>query len=152
MVRLGRTRWLRILMGQYSDVPVEHVMAPRNRGVMENPDLTGHAGAPAHGASLILFLKVCDDRVIAAKYQTHGCGPTIASRSMLTEPIVGRTIAECREPTADDPIAAPDGVPPEKLHRPALAIAALKDALRERRPPTGSETGYLSADDADGRR
>jgi nitrogen fixation NifU-like protein len=98
---------------------------------MEDADLTGHAGTPGRGAFLILFLKVQDDRIAAAKYQTYGCGPTIAAGSMLTELIVGRTIAECCELTTDDLIAALDGVPPDKLHCPALAIAALQDALRK---------------------
>ena len=114
-------------MARFSETLTEHVMAPRNAGVMEDPDLTGHAGTPGRGAFLILFLKVQDDRIAAAKYQTYGCGPTIAAGSMLTELIVGRTIAECRELTTDDLIAALDGVPPDKLHCPALAIGALQD-------------------------
>jgi nitrogen fixation NifU-like protein len=118
-------------MGKYSETLMEHVMAPRNGGVMEAPDLTGHAGAPGRGAFLILFLKLQDDRIAVAKYHTHGCGPTIASGSILTELIVGRTIAECQELTTEDLIAALDGVPPDKLHCPALAIAALRDALRK---------------------
>jgi nitrogen fixation NifU-like protein len=104
-------------------------MAPRNGGVMENPDLTGHSGTPGRGAFLVLFLKLDGDRIAAARYHTYGCGPTIASGSMLTELIVGRTVAECRELTVDDLIAALDGVPPDKLHCPALAITALRDAL-----------------------
>ncbi len=78
-----------------------------------------------------MFLKVVDGRIAAATFQTYGCGPTIASGSMLTELIVGRTIAECRKLTTDDLIAALDGVPPDKLHCPALAIGALQDALRK---------------------
>ncbi len=116
-------------MGKYSDTLMDHVMAPRNGGVMENPDLTGHAGAPGRGAFMILFLKVEDDRIAAAKYHTVGCGPTIACGSMLTELIAGRTIAECRELTEERLIEALDGVPPDKLHCPALAVAALEDAL-----------------------
>ena len=116
-------------MAKYSETLTEHVMAPRNGGVMDAPDLTGHAGAPGRGAFLILFLKVRDGRIAAAKYHTIGCGPTIASGSMLTEMIVGRTIAECRELTVEDLIEALDGVPPDKLHCPALAIGALQDAL-----------------------
>ncbi len=104
-------------------------MAPRNSGVMDAPDLTGYAGAPGRGAFLILFLKVRERRIAAAKYQTYGCGPTIASGSVLTEMIVGRTIAECRELTVEDLVEALDGVPPDKLHCPALAIGALRDAL-----------------------
>jgi NifU-like protein involved in Fe-S cluster formation len=119
----------RTLMAWYSETLTDHVMAPRNGGVMGDPDLTGHAGAPGRGAFLILFLKVRDERIAAAKYHTHGCGPTIASGSMLTELIVGRTIAECRTLTTGDLIAALDGVPPDRLHCPALAIAALQDAL-----------------------
>jgi nitrogen fixation NifU-like protein len=116
-------------VSKYSETLTEHVMAPRNAGVMENPDLTGHAGAPGRGAFLILFLKLDGDRVAAARYHTYGCGPTIASGSMLTELIAGRTLAECRQLTTNDLIAALDGVPPDKLHCPALAIAALNDAL-----------------------
>ena len=116
-------------MGKYSETLMEHVLAPRNTGAMEDPDLTGHAGAPGRGPFLILFLKLDHDRIAAAKYHTYGCGPTIASGSMLTELIVGRTIAECGDLTTEDLIEALDGVPPDKLHGPALAVAALHDAL-----------------------
>jgi nitrogen fixation NifU-like protein len=78
---------------------------------------------------MILYLKVRSDRITAAKYHTLGCGPTIASGSMLTEMITGKSLAECRELEVEDLIEALDGVPPDKVHCPALAIAALKDAL-----------------------
>ena len=78
---------------------------------------------------MILYLEVEDGRIAAAKYHTVGCGPTIACGSMLSEMVVGRSIAECRELTAEDLIEALDGVPPDKLHCPALAIGALRDAL-----------------------
>ena len=96
---------------------------------MEAPDLTGVAGTLGSGAFLVLYLKVEESRIAAAKYQTYGCGPTIAAGSILTEMIVGRTIEECRELTVDQLIEALDGIPPDKLHCPALAIAALRDAL-----------------------
>jgi nitrogen fixation NifU-like protein len=114
----------------------DHVMAPRNVGAMENPDLTGHAGAPGRGAFLILYLRLREGHIADAKYHTYGCGPTIAAGSMLTEMITGRSIAECRELTVDDLIAALDGVPPDKLHCPGLAIAALRDALGRLDPMT----------------
>ena len=116
-------------MGKYSETLTEHVSAPRNGGTIENPDLTGHAGTPGRGAFMILYLRIEDQRITAAKYHTVGCGPTIASGSMLTEMIVGKSIAECRELTVENLIEALDGVPPDKLHCPALAIGALKDAL-----------------------
>jgi NifU-like protein involved in Fe-S cluster formation len=116
-------------MAKYSETLTEHVMAPRNGGVIEDADLTGHAGAPGRGAFMILYLKLDDERIAAARYHTVGCGPTIASGSILTEIIQGRTIQECRKLTAQDLIDALDGVPTDKLHCPALAIGALKDAL-----------------------
>jgi nitrogen fixation protein NifU and related proteins len=121
-------------MGRYSDTLVEHVLAPRNGGVMANPDLTGHAGSPGRGAFMILFLCVQDGRIAAAKYHTIGCGPTIASGSMLTELVVGRTMTECAVLTTEKLIEALDGVPPDKLHCPALAIGALRDALSKWSP------------------
>jgi nitrogen fixation NifU-like protein len=116
-------------MGKYSETMMDHVLSPRNGGVMVNPDLTGHAGTPGRGAFMILFLRIEDERIAAAKYHTVGCGPTIACGSMLSELVVGRTIADCGELTADHLIDALDGVPPDKLHCPAMAIAALRDAL-----------------------
>ena len=121
-------------MGKYSETRMDHVLSPRNGGVMENPDLTGHAGTPGRGAFLILFLSVAEGRIAAAKYHTVGCGPTIACGSMLSELVVGRSIEDCRELTAEDSIEALDGVPPDKLHCPAMAIAALRDALSHWEP------------------
>ena len=83
---------------------------------------------------MILYLKVQVDRITAAKYHTIGCGPTIASGSMLTELIIGKSTSECRELTVENLIeAALDGMPPDKLHCPALAIGAMKDAWQNGR-------------------
>jgi nitrogen fixation protein NifU and related proteins len=87
-------------MGKYSETLTDHVMDPRNGGAIENPDLTGHAGAPGRGAFMILYMKVQDQRITAA-YHTVGCGPTIAFGSMLTKMIAGRSIGECRELTLE---------------------------------------------------
>jgi nitrogen fixation protein NifU and related proteins len=119
-------------MGKYSETMMDHVLSPRNGGATEHPDLTGHAGTPGRGAFLILFLKVEEGRIAAAKYHTVGCGPTIACGSMLSELVLGRSIAECRGLTTEDLIEALDGVPPDKLHCPALVIGALRDALSHR--------------------
>jgi nitrogen fixation NifU-like protein len=87
---------------------------------MEHPDLTGTAGTPGNGPFMVVYISVRNGTVVAAKFQTYGCGPTIASGSMLTEMIIGRTIDECRELTAEELIEALDGVPPDKLHGSAL--------------------------------
>jgi NifU-like protein involved in Fe-S cluster formation len=76
---------------------MEHVLSPRNGGVMEHADLTGHAGTPGRGAFLILFLGIADGRIAAAKYHTVGCGPSIARASMLSEQSLGHSIGERRE-------------------------------------------------------
>ena len=116
-------------MSRFSEIMMDHVLSPRNGGVLEHPELTGHAGTPGRGAFLILFLRVADGRITEAKYHTVGCGPTIACGSMLSELVLGRSIAECRELTSEDLIEALDGVPPDKLHWLAIAIAAMRDAL-----------------------
>ena len=110
---------------------MDHFAAPRNSGAFESPDATGHAGSPGRGPFLILYLRMKGNQVQAAKFQTYGCGPTIACGSVLTEMITGRSVADCLQLTAQSLIDALDGVPPDKLHSPALAIAALRDALKE---------------------
>ncbi len=82
------------------------------------------------GPFLILYLRIHDDRVTHAKFQTYGCGSTIASGSMLTELIIGRTLADCMTLTIETLIESLDGVPAEKRHSPAMAIAALRNALK----------------------
>ena len=84
----------------------------------------GPRGDAGPGSFLVLFLRVEDGRIAAAKYQTVGCGPTIACGSMLSELVVGRTIEACGELPRNILIEALDGVPPDKLHCPAMAIAA----------------------------
>jgi nitrogen fixation NifU-like protein len=87
---------------------------------MDHPDLTGLAGKPGNGPFMVLSLREQEGCITAARFQSYGCGPTIASGSMLTEMIIGRTIEECAKPTAEELIEALDGVPPDKLHGPAL--------------------------------
>ncbi len=102
-------------MGKYSETMMDHVLSPRNGGVMENPTLTGHAGTPGRGAFMILCLDVDCDQIRSANYYTVGCGPTIACGSTLSELLVGGCIEDCRELTAEDVIEALDGVPLDKL-------------------------------------
>jgi hypothetical protein len=78
------------IMGKYSETIMDHVLSPRNGGVIENPDLTGDSGTPGRGAFLILFLRVEEGRISAAKYHTVGCGPTIACGSVFSELVLGR--------------------------------------------------------------
>ena len=100
---------------------------------MEHPDRTGLAGTPGNGPFLVLYLKIQDGGIAAAKFQTYGCGPMIACGSILTEMILGKTREECLRLTPEDLIEAlDDGIPFDKLHCPVLAIEALQSALKER--------------------
>jgi nitrogen fixation NifU-like protein len=116
----------------YSETLMDHFSSPRNQGLMPDPDRVGRAGSPGRGPFLILYLRLGGGRVSEARFQTYGCGATIASGSALTEAITGREVGECLRLTAQDLIDALDGMPPTKLHAPELAIVALRDALAPR--------------------
>ena len=77
---------------------MDHVLSPRNGGVMENPRLTGRAGAPGRGAFLVLYLGVENGRISRAKFHTVGCGPTIACGSMLSELVGARKGSGTKKP------------------------------------------------------
>jgi nitrogen fixation protein NifU and related proteins len=117
-------------MGKYSDTLMDHFRAPRNSGALELPDVTGHSGTPGCGPFFIRYLRIVEGKITASKFQTYGCGPTIACGSMLTETIIGRSLEDCSRLTIEALIERLDGVPAEKMHSPALAIAALRDALK----------------------
>lgn len=116
-------------MGRFSDIVMDHFQSPRNLGRLDSPDFVGLAGAPGQSGYLVLHLKVKGDRISAARFQCHNCGATIATGSMLTELILGRTLAECRELTSAELIEALDGLPSDKRHCAGLAIHALHQAL-----------------------
>jgi len=121
-------------MGKYSDTLMDHFSSPRNSGPMETPDAVGHAGTPGRGPFLILYLRLDGETIADARFQTYGCGATIACGSMLTELIKRRAIPDCLALTTEDLINALDGIPADKLHSPALAIGALRNALKDRSP------------------
>jgi nitrogen fixation protein NifU and related proteins len=119
-------------MGQLSEILMDHFNAPRNSGRMEIPDRVGIAGTPGRRPYVALYLRLAGDVISEARFQTHGCGVSIACGSMLTEMIIGRAADECLELTPERLSEALDGVPGTKLHCPALAVAALKNALNDR--------------------
>lgn len=116
-------------MSRFSDILMDHFNHPRNQGRLESPDRVGVAGTPGHGPFMVLMLRVQSETVTQAKCETHGCGVTIASGSMLTEIIANRSLDECRTITAEQLTQALGGVPVDKAHGPALAVAALQNAL-----------------------
>ena len=117
--------------GSYNQVVMEHLKHPRNMGEMESPDGVGEAQNPICGDTMRLFIKVETDRITDAKFLTFGCGAAIASSSMTTEMIKGKTIEEILK-ISDLMIAeALGGLPPTKVHCSVLAEKAILAAVSD---------------------
>jgi nitrogen fixation NifU-like protein len=116
----------------YSDAVLDHYENPRNVGVMDKDDPsvgTGMVGAPACGDVMRLQIKVSDEGVIEeAKFKTYGCGSAIASSSLLTEWVKGKTLDEAAA-IKNSEIAEELALPPVKIHCSVLAESAVKSAI-----------------------
>lgn len=118
----------------YSDQVMDHYQNPRNVGKMDDEDQsvgTGMVGAPACGDVMRLQIKVNDQGVIEdAKFKTYGCGSAIASSSLLTEWVKGRTLEDAAQIKNTD-IAEELALPPVKIHCSVLAEDAIKAAIND---------------------
>lgn len=115
--------------GLYSDKVMEHFRNPHNVGEMENPDGIGHVGNPVCGDIMELYIKVNDNVITDAKFKTFGCGAAIATSSMVTDLVKGKTIEEALKISNKAVVEALDGLPPVKVHCSVLAEDALKSAI-----------------------
>jgi len=115
----------------YSEKVMEHFRNPRNVGEMENPDGVGRVGNPVCGDIMELYIKVKDGIIADAKFKTFGCGAAIATSSMVTEMVKGKSIEEALKISNRTVAEALDGLPPVKMHCSVLAEEALKSAIED---------------------
>jgi len=117
----------------YSEKVMDHFRNPRNVGVMENPSGVGKVGNPVCGDVMELFIKVENDIITDAKFRTFGCGAAIATSSMVTELVKGKSLEEALKISNKAVAEALGGLPPIKMHCSVLAEEALKAAIDDYR-------------------
>jgi nitrogen fixation NifU-like protein len=119
---------------RYSATLVEHFLNPRNAGLMRDPDGTGEETFDGCGDLARVFLRVRQGRATEVRFQSYGCGPTIAAARAASELIAGRTVEELVSLKADEVERAVDGLPDDRKHAAAVVAGAVRaaalDALR----------------------
>jgi nitrogen fixation NifU-like protein len=119
--------------GLYSEKVMDHFQNPRNVGEIADADGVGEIGNPVCGDIMKLYIKVKDNRIADAKFKTFGCGAAIATSSMVTELVKGKTLEEAEKISRDTVAQALDGLPPVKMHCSNLAADALQKAIEDYR-------------------
>lgn len=115
----------------YSEKVMDHFMNPRNVGELENANAIGQVGNPTCGDIMKIYLDIKDDVIEDVRFKTFGCGAAIATSSMATEMIKGKTIDDALQLTNKAVMDALDGLPPIKVHCSVLAEQAVKAALSD---------------------
>lgn len=116
---------------EYSEKVMDHFMNPRNVGVIEDADGVGRTGNPVCGDLMEMSIKIDHDVITDIKFRTFGCGAAIATSSMATELIKGKTIDDALEISNRAIAEALDGLPPIKMHCSVLAADALRATLAD---------------------
>lgn len=117
----------------YSQKVIEHFQNPQNVGDIEGADGVGTVGNPSCGDIMKMYIKVEDGVITDIKFKTFGCGAAIATSSITTEMVKGKTIEEAERLTRNDVADALGGLPPIKMHCSNLATDALKAAIEDYR-------------------
>ena len=118
-------------MALYTETVMDHFMNPRNVGEIPDADGVGEVGNAKCGDIMKMYLKIKDDKIEDVKFETFGCGSAIASSSMATEMIKGKTLEEATAVTNKQVVEALGGLPAHKLHCSVLAEQAVKAALSD---------------------
>ena len=127
----------------YNDTVMDHFLNPRNMGDVSEAEGIGEVGAAACGDIMKISLRIRDGKIEDARFKTFGCGSAIASSSMATELIKGRTLEEAKNFSNQEVVDALGGLPPVKIHCSVLAEEALKAAIDDYE--TKVKTGVLPA-------
>lgn len=117
----------------YSQKVMENFANPQNVGAIENADGVGTVGNPSCGDIMKMYLKIDNDVITDAKFQTFGCAAAIASSSMATQLIKGKTVDEALKLTNKQVVEALEGLPPKKIHCSVLAEEAIRLAIEDYR-------------------
>ena len=115
----------------YSEKVMDHFKNPRNVGEIEDADGVGEVGNPVCGDIMKMYLKIENDVIVDCKFKTFGCGSAIATSSMATELIKGKTVQEALELSNKAVVEALDGLPAHKIHCSVLAEEAVKAAVKD---------------------
>ena len=119
-------------MALYSDKVMDHFQNPRNVGKLEDADGIGEVGNAKCGDIMRMYIKVDDNGIITdCKFNTFGCGSAIASSSIATELIKGKSVKEALELSNQAVVEALDGLPPQKIHCSVLAEEAVRAAVKD---------------------
>ena len=116
-------------MEQYSKKVMDHFLNTRNVGEIKDADGIGEVGNPVCGDIMRMYIKVKDNVITDIKFLTYGCGAAVATSSMVTEMVKGKTIEEALEITNKQVAEALDGLPPIKMHCSLLAEEGIKAAI-----------------------
>jgi nitrogen fixation NifU-like protein len=123
----------------YTDLVMDHFSNPRNVGEIEDADGVGQIGNPVCGDVMRISIEVDDDRITDVKFKTFGCGAAVATSSMVTEMVKGKTLTEAADISNKAVAEALGGLPPNKMHCSNLAADALHLAIQDYLVKAGRE-------------
>ncbi len=131
----------------YSEKVMDHFTNPRNVGELENADAVGEVGNAVCGDIMRIYLKIDNNIITDVSFKTFGCGAAIATSSMATELIKGKSVEEALELTNKAVVEALDGLPPQKIHCSVLAEEAVKKAIANYYDKMGIEHDIMKSCD-----
>ncbi|GAB1475338.1 Fe-S cluster assembly scaffold protein NifU [Bacillota bacterium] len=136
-------------MSMYNEKVMEHFTNPKNVGVVENADAVGTYGSPVCGDMMEISIKVENNIITDAKFRTFGCGSAIASSSVATDMIIGKTLEDALKLTNQNFVDELGGLPGPKIHCSVLAEQAIKTAINEYARKNGLDLPGLEGFDPD---